>query len=215
MTTYMVFDENYERYDKWYKENHLIALNEAKALKRSMREYTPQPCLEVGVGTGWFASRIDCTLGLDPSINMLQKARSRGIEAIQGVGERLPIRTGSLGSLVIIVTLCFAENPTLILRESHRSLRRNGIIVACIVPRDSEWGHYYIELAKRGHTFYSLARFYTVDEVKDLMETTGFHVEEVIGTLTFGPGEEPVPENPRPYTGDEGFACIRGVKKGG
>ncbi len=45
-------------------------------------------------------------------------------------------------------------------------------MITCIVPRNSEHGKYYMELGRRGgHRFYSVAHFYTVGEVKEVLES--------------------------------------------
>ena len=91
--------------------------------------------------------------------------------------------------------------------------KRGGDVVACIVPRDSSWGRKYVEEAKRGHVFYSRARFYTVAEVYDMMEKAGLRIVEAKGVLGFKPWERPYPEEPSNDIIGKGFVCIRGVKK--
>jgi len=203
-----VFDEFSERYDSWYGRHWAIALSEYYAVKRAVGS-VDWPCLEVGVGSGWFASRLGCLLGLDPSLKMLSLARDRGIYVIGGRGERLPVASGSISIALLIVTLCFVDNPHMVLKEIFRVLVDDGILVVCIVPRESDWGRYYAELGVMGHPFYKHARFYSVDEVVELASSIGFVVEGVVGTLTYPPGEVERVEEPVEYSGTEGFACIR------
>lgn len=51
MSTAPLFDELYERYDKWFEKNVITAENEVKLVKL-MVSGAPRPILEVGVGTG-------------------------------------------------------------------------------------------------------------------------------------------------------------------
>lgn len=191
----------------------MIAELEVRLVEEITRE-APRPFIEIGVGTGFFASRIKAEIGLDPSINMLRVARERDVEnLILGVGEETPIRDSAVGSVVLIVTLCFVDNPEKVLSEAYRILREGGSVITCIVPRDSKWGAYYEELGRRGHRFYSKARFYTREEVVRMLEKTGFVVVESKGVLSFSPREPPVFEKPSDDIRDKGFVCMRAVKR--
>ena len=210
VSTADLFDRLWGLYDEWYYRHRVIAENEVKLVKSMVHKY---PVLEVGVGTGFFAQRVGVEYGLDPSINMLFKAAERGVEVVQGIGEQLPFRGMVFGSVLLVVTLCFVDSPSLVLAESARVVRRGGDVVACIVPRDSSWGRKYVEEAKRGHVFYSRARFYTVREVYEMMKEAGLEAVEAKGVLGFKPWERPYPEKPSSNIVDKGFVCIRGVKK--
>ena len=210
MSTADLFDRLWELYDEWYYRHKVIAENEVKLVSSMVSKH---PVLEVGVGTGFFAQYVRAEYGLDPSINMLSKALRRGVEVVQGVGERLPFRDSVFGSVLLVVTLCLFDDPSLVLRESARSVRLGGDVVACIVPRDSSWGRKYVEEAKRGHVFYSRARFYTVEEVYRMMEDAGLIIVESKGVLGFKPWDRPYPEEPSSDIVDKGFVCIKGVKK--
>ncbi|NOZ88447.1 MAG: class I SAM-dependent methyltransferase, partial [Crenarchaeota archaeon] len=165
MSTAPVFDELWSRYDSWYERNRILAENELEAVKALGLQGRG---VEVGVGTGWFASRLGVEFGVDPSLGMLRLARLRGVEAVQGVGERLPLRSGSMDYVLLIVTLCFVDDPLAALREAARVARPGGAVAACIVPRDSSWGRFY-QARRSSSPFYRVARFYTVDEVEQMM----------------------------------------------
>ena len=92
-----VFDRFWRRYDEWYQRNRVIAELELSVVKQLIKR---KPVLEVGVGTGFFASKLGFEYGIDPSINMLRVARGRGIEVVQGVGEYLPFRDNSFKTML-------------------------------------------------------------------------------------------------------------------
>ena len=212
MSTARLFDEYYERYDSWFERNVVTAENEVKLVKTVM-EGVQKPVVEVGVGTGYFASKVDVDVGLDPSVKMLEVAKMRGLKLlVGGVGELTPFRDGSFGTVLIVVTLCFVDDPVSVLRESHRILRENGVLVTCIIPRDSAWGSYYVELGLKGHIFYSKARFYTLEELKNMLEMTGFRVVDVMGTLSYTPQEKPRVEEPSRDVKGRSFICVKSVK---
>lgn len=208
MKTVRVFDEHSNRYDNWFNRNPILASNELETLKKLLPK-KKDPCIEIGVGTGWFSSKIKCSYGVDPSIGMLRKARQRGIEVIQGYAEQLPLRSHAFRTVLIIVTLCFVEDPYRALEESARIVRPDGSLIICIVPRDSQWGEYYIKLGMNGHPFYSVAKFYTQQEVESYMNILGFYMDNYMGVLRFPPQSKTVSEKPEKCSGKEGFICMR------
>ncbi len=214
MRSVRVFEELYERYDKWYEEHPILAANELEAVRAVLATIGSRrdPCLEVGVGSGWFASRVGCIGGVDPSLRMLAIARRRGLEAVAGRGEALPIASSTIRVLLLIVTLCFVDDPGVVVKESARALQPGGSLVSCIVPRNSSWGLYYMRMAREGHPFYSVAKFYTVEEIDELARQSGLEVASRAATLSFPPRVTPAPERPHEYTGREGFVCTRYAK---
>jgi len=205
-----VFDTYSDIYDKWYEENKIIAENEAKAVKVLLE---PGFTLEIGVGTGYFAEKLGVNIGIDPAYKPLLKAKARGIEVIQALGEELPFRDNIFDNILLIVTICFLDKPTEVLKEAWRTLKKGGSIIVCIVPRDSVWGRYYMRLKEEGKSlFYKYARLYTVREVEELLKNTGFKIKGYSATLSFPPQSKPIYEEPSTKPMGYGFVCIKGVK---
>lgn len=148
--------------------------------------------------------------GVDPAKNLLQKARSRGLEAVAGIGEKLPFKADTFDFLLFVVTLCFLSGPSEALREARRALKPGGRIVVCFVPRNSSWGKLYREKKAEGHNFYRHAHFYEVFRVEDLLEEAGFRIEEAVSTLFQEPGA--VVKTEEPVDGlkeTASFCCVR------
>lgn len=204
-----VFDRFWYLYDSWYMRNVVTAENEVRAVSAAL-EGVPRPWLEVGVGTGFFASRLGVGYGVDPSIKMLALARRRGVEVVAAVGESLPFMDSVFGAVLLIVTLCFVDDPVAVVAESARVLKSGGYLVACVVPRESEWGRHY-ESIRGSSPFYSVARFLTTAEVEELVEGAGLVPVGWVSTLTYGPLEPPRPEEPFEGVGG-GFSCLRARK---
>jgi ubiquinone/menaquinone biosynthesis C-methylase UbiE len=193
----------------------VTAENEVKLVKL-MVSRAPRPILEVGVGTGYFAGKVGAEAGLDPSMKMLEIARMRGVGLlVRGVGESMPFRNEVIGTVLIVVTLCFVDDPARVLEESFRVLRMGGVLVSCIVPRDSPWGEHYTRLGFEGHPFYSKARFLTLGEHEELIRASGFEIVESMGTLSYSPFEEPRLEEPSSEVRGKGFVCVKAIKGGG
>ncbi len=196
------FDARADRYDSWYERNAIIYENELEAVRAlGLRGRG----VEVGVGTGRFAAPLGVEFGIDMSESMLRLAASRGLDVARADASLLPVRGSSLDYALFVVTLCFLDDPTSALREARLALRPGGFVVACIVPRDSAWGEYYM---RRGGPFYSVARFYTTDEVLSMMRSVGLRPGAISSTLSFSPLDPPRREPP----GSDprwGFVCVR------
>jgi ubiquinone/menaquinone biosynthesis C-methylase UbiE len=205
-----IFDILTEKYDAWYDsaEGRPLYESELKCL-RPLVEDSPEPILEIGVGTGRFAMHFPGVTGIDPSLNALKMAEKRGVKTVHGYGENLPFEDETFGCILIIVTLCFVENPLDVLREAKRVLRKGGSIIIGLVPKDSPWGAFYEEMKRAGHPFYSNARFYAFKEIENMLQAGGLKISRIRSTLLQSPDdsrriEEPVEGN----ISGAGFLCI-------
>jgi SAM-dependent methyltransferase len=200
--SWRVFGDLVERYDSWYARNNITYENELDAVAAlGLRGLGA----EIGVGTGRFASKLGARIGIDLSEGMLRAAAGRGVEVLRAPAERLPLRASSLDYVLFVVTLCFLDDPAGALVEARRALRGGGVVAACIVPADSEWGRYY---ASKGGPFYRLARFYTTDELQSMMRSAGLDPDTISSTLSYGPLDAPHRERPSSNP-RAGFVCIR------
>jgi ubiquinone/menaquinone biosynthesis C-methylase UbiE len=168
--------------------------------------------VEIGVGSGAFASRLGVGFGVDPSIACLRLARKRGVKVVCGIGEALPFKDGSFDFALYAVTLCFLSNPKAALREAHRVLKPRGKIVVCFIPRNSTWGKFYLRKKAAGHRLYRHANFYTLKEVDRMLRKAGFIPKAQACTLLQKP--EAVLKTEMPSREDKmaGFYCRRAEK---
>ncbi len=198
-----VFSRRASRYDLWYDENRLTYLSELKLIT-SLSSF-PSPSLEVGVGTGRFAQPLRIGFGLDPSLPMLRIAQKRGIKAVQGVGESLPFRWGAMASSLLAITLCFLEDPRAAFDEIYRVLYPGGEVVVAFIDKNSAWGNFY---RKKESPFYKVARFYSYEEVEDMLKKSGFTLERVAQTLFRRPDQREELELPSPGRGRGSFVGV-------
>jgi ubiquinone/menaquinone biosynthesis C-methylase UbiE len=205
-----IFDSYSMEYDEWYDKNRLAYLSEIEALKQVVPRGGKG--LEIGVGTGRFAVPLGVSFGVDPSEKMLEIAKERGVKAFLGKGEQLPFGEAEFDFVLMVVTLCFVDNPDLVLSESRRVLRDGGKIIIGIVDKNSYLGRLYQQKKQQGHKFYEKANFYSVDEVIGLLKRHNF--DEIVTYQTiFQPLEElKEVEKPEKGYGKGSFVVICGRK---
>ncbi|ADI31214.1 class I SAM-dependent methyltransferase [Staphylothermus hellenicus] len=212
-SSFKVFDRYHWKYENWYLRNYNIMKAERDCIK-SLGLHGK--VLDVGVGTGILTYGLSKSMvGVDPSEKMLLYASRRGFLTINSFGEELPFIDGYFDTVIVVVTICFVNDPLKMLAEINRVLKKNGTLVTCVVPKDSSWGIYYNWLKNSGKSlFYRYARFYTIQELFYMLSITGFIVKDTCSTLSYPPGNPPAYEVPiKSLVPDSGFICIRAEKK--
>ncbi|MDA8040211.1 MAG: class I SAM-dependent methyltransferase [Actinomycetota bacterium] len=204
------FEDLAARYDAWYdmaSGRKLFDL-ELRCL-RPLLSGTGPPRLEVGVGSGRFATALGIEVGLDPARAPLDLAARRGVRVVQGAGEQLPFADHGFNVVILVVTLCFADDPAGLLDEVRRVLRPGGSLVVGLVPGDSAWGQAYEEKRRAGHPFYQGAHFLTLADHLGLLGRAGFEVVAARSTLRQAPMDAPVDEEVREGALSEaGFVAV-------
>jgi ubiquinone/menaquinone biosynthesis C-methylase UbiE len=205
-----VFDKYSKEYDLWYEENRFVYLSELEVLKKVVPRKGKG--LEIGVGTGRFAQPLGVSYGIDPSEKMLEIARRRGIKTFVGKGENLPFDDDEFDFVLIVITLCFVDNPEQVISESRRVLKDDGRLIIGIVDKDSHLGKFYLEKKKEGHRFYKEANFFSAKEIMELLKKYNFKKIVTFQTI-FQPLERIKEiERPRKGFGEGGFVIICGRK---
>jgi len=202
-----VFDAHRDRYDAWYDRHEAAFLSEVAALKKVLPR--GKRGLEIGVGTGRFAARLNIGTGIDPSRKMLASARARGVSVRRGRGEDLPFPDGAFDYVAVIITLCFVKRPEKVLKEARRVLTKSGRVIIGIVDRESFLGRHY---RKKKSVFYRQARFFSVKEVTDLLTEADFASFSYFQTLSVLPDRMVSVERPRKGFGKGGFVVIAAEK---
>ena len=208
--SYKVFERFSKYYDSWYSQHPEVLESEIRAIKTLGLNGLG---LDVGVGTGIFASWAKVQIGIDASTQMLRISAKRGVQVVGALAEFLPFPDETFDYVLMTVTLCFLDNPETVLKEIYRILRPNGVLVVCIIVRDSPWGKLYVKKAKQGHRFYRYARFYSLSELEELLEKSDFRIVDYKSTLTYSPSSVAVVENPRSNPCQGSFVCAKAVKK--
>jgi ubiquinone/menaquinone biosynthesis C-methylase UbiE len=202
-----VFDKYYKKYDEWYDKYTVAFSSELEAIRKVLPKRGKG--LEIGVGTGRFASSLGIEYGIDSSENMVKMARERGVDAQIGIGEKLPFANNVFDYVVMINTLCFVKDPLMVLRESRRVLKQNARIVIGIVDKNSFLGRFY---QKKKSSFYKKAHFLETKELTELLRVAGFKSFSYYQTLFSFPDE--ITKVEKPLKGfDRGGFIVVGAKK--
>ncbi|WP_135612729.1 class I SAM-dependent methyltransferase [Methanococcoides sp. AM1] len=209
MSNIMPFERYTSRYEKWFEDNIQVYGSELKALRASVPSFSRG--IEVGVGSGRFAAPLNIHLGIDPSSSMLDISRKKGIEVVRGVAEKLPFTDSSFDLALMVTTICFLDDIASAFREVNRILMPGGSFVIGFIDKNSPLGRSYQE-KRSNNVFYSLATFYSVEEVVSLLKASGF--DDLFFTQTVFRGLKDIKdiEPALPGHGQGSFVVIRAVK---
>jgi ubiquinone/menaquinone biosynthesis C-methylase UbiE len=128
-------------------------------------KYRKGKVLDIGSGIGMFGVYKDYT-ALEPNEEAVRVMKSKGINAIRGVGQKIPFKDKSFDTVTCFHVLEHTKNGERIIEEAYRVLKRKGIFIL-VVP---DWDTYndYIDY---GHIW-----FYSLDDCESCMKKTGFDI---------------------------------------
>lgn len=203
------FEEHTDRYDVWFEEHDAAYQSELAALRRLLP--SAGTGIEIGVGTARFAAPLGIDVGIDPSSEMIELARERGVEVVEGIAEFLPFHDGSFDTALIVTTICFVDDIQQTVSEAARILDADGTLVMGYIDKDSPVGQMYEE-KKEANPFYREATFVSTDELLEELEAAGFTDFEFVQTVFQWPGEIDEPESVETGYGDGSFVGIRATR---
>jgi ubiquinone/menaquinone biosynthesis C-methylase UbiE len=202
------FDIFTEEYENWFKENELVFQSELLALKQVIP--VGKEGIEIGIGSGIFAEKLDIKFGIDPSEKMLNYAAQRNLTVKKGFAENLPYPDNSFDFAAFITSLCFIDNPGKAIKEAHRIIKDKGDIIIAFIDKESSLGKSLL-MEKEDSKFYRHAKFYSVSELTSMIVNNHFEITEIYQTLT--EINLKIPENPMKGHGKGSFVVIKGRKK--
>jgi ubiquinone/menaquinone biosynthesis C-methylase UbiE len=166
-----IFNRYAGEYDRWFETHPVIYQEQIALLESVMPEGRMK--LEVGVGSGRFASCLGIRYGLDPSSALCALAYSRGIETVQGMGEFLPYLSDTFDCILMMTVICFMGDPARSLSEAFRVLRPGGSLVTAFLKKGGGIVQREEVPAHQGR-FLKHATFFTVDDVTGMIAAAGF-----------------------------------------
>jgi SAM-dependent methyltransferase len=196
--TVNAFDRYAEVYDRWFDEHPEVYQSEVRALER----FVPSRGrgIEIGVGSGRFALPLQVQVGVDPALHMARIARDRGIDVVLGKAEALPFCRGLFDFALMVTAVCFFDDLSQALAETFQILASGGQLIIALIDRNSPLGEEYSR-DKETRRFFQEARFYTTEEVREMLKKAGFAQCESISVIFQGYG-----------AGPSGFSIIRAGK---
>jgi ubiquinone/menaquinone biosynthesis C-methylase UbiE len=153
--------------------------------------------LEIGIGSGLnlplYGSAVDQVCGIDPSPELLDRARKRVADAhvtvslVRASAEQLPFADAVFDTLVMTWTLCSIPNPSAALAVMRRVLKPGGRLLfvehgLSPEPRIIHWQHRLTPCWKRIGGGCHLDR-----KMDDLIRAAGFRVDALETGYMKGP----------------------------
>lgn len=200
------FQNLVEEYEVWFDENPNLYATEVEAVKHFVPENVK--AVEIGVGTGRFATKLGVQEGVEPCAEMAAVAKQQGVTVYEGCAEKLPLETGAYDVAVMVTVDCFLSDVKAAFSEISRVLKAKGAVVVAFLNRETELGQMY-EQMKGGNPFYKDANFHSAKEIAQYMQEAGFTVCETVQTVF---SLEDVKQEIKPGFGEGVFTVMKAVK---
>ncbi|HBG41771.1 MAG TPA: SAM-dependent methyltransferase [Porphyromonadaceae bacterium] len=161
------------RYEKWFIDNNYIFDSEVEVIRSLITPY--RKGIEIGIGTGLFASRFGILNGIEPSNYMAKKAIERGINVINGYAENLPLTDNDFDFVLMVTVDCFLSDLQKVFLEINRIIKSEGFFIIAFLDKSTTLGKIYQE-RKASNEFYKKANFHSGTEIKNMLLKTGFNI---------------------------------------
>ena len=204
------FERHSDAYEAWFQRFPKVYESEIDAIRAALPEGRG---VEIGVGSGLFASPLGIAEGVEPSAAMAGLARERGIHVSRGVAEDLPYHDHHFDFALMVTTICFVDDPVRALAEISRIVKPGGAVILAFVDRDSALGGIYEEI-REGNLFYRDATFYSVAQIEDYLNNGGFIVETISQTVFGDLGTIHEVQPAKSGHGEGGFVVLRARTRG-
>ena len=209
MTKIEPFEKHTSEYEAWFENNRFVYKSELRAIEEKLPKKGEG--LEVGIGSGRFSAPLGIRLGVDPSRKMRELARSKGMEAIDGVAENLPFDDCRFHFVLMVTTICFLDDIETAFKEAYRVLKCSGEFILGFIDKNSPLGKIY-QQHKNASVFYKIATFYSVNEIVHHLTKAGFKNFDFVQTLFHDLTEIKTIEQIKKGYGEGSFVVIRGIK---
>ncbi len=204
------FDQHAEQYEQWFDDNIHVYKSEINAVRKLIP--AEGRGIEVGIGSGKFAIPLNIKEGIDPSLEMRNKARAKGLNVINGIAEQLPYNNESIDYILMVTTICFLDDPHKSFSEAKRVLKNNGYLIIGFVDKTSPLGRKYA-VNKAKSVFYKDTVFYSTRDIYALYEQNGFIIDQTVQTV-FGPlSQVNMVQQPKQGHEQGSFVVVRGIKR--
>lgn len=205
-----VFNQFAGEYDRWFDTHTFAYQSEVEAIRRFIPDEGSG--IEIGIGTGRFSTPFEIKIGVEASEGMAFIARSKGIDVQNSQAESLQFNNGQFDFALIVTTLCFVEDPKLVIKEIERILKPKGQIIVAIIDKESSLGKTY-ELMKSSNKFYKDATFYSTKEVIELLKLNNFCNIQASQTIFSNPDTMTSLDVVKDGYGEGAFVVLSAIKQ--
>lgn len=187
------FDGLANEYDQWFMENENLYLTELSVVEKALADVNTDRTLSVGCGSGLFEvslkdKGIVVTDGLEPSEDMAEIARKRGLDVIIGVIETAELEDEAYDCIYLNGSSSYIEDLDQAYKTVYKALKPGGHIVVIDVPKESPYGIIY--------EFVGHAGTYDLDAFKGILPPSPYPIDLVSTfTLTTTPEKRDILEN--------------------
>ncbi|MBP6398657.1 MAG: class I SAM-dependent methyltransferase [Saprospiraceae bacterium] len=202
-----VFEKNTLEYDQWFQNHSSVYESEILAIQQAIPQN--KKGIEIGVGTGRFAERLNIKFGVEPSENMAKVSEQKGIIVYRAYAESLPLDNTTFDFVLMVTTVCFLSDISKAFSEVYRILKPKGEIILGIIDKKSQLGIKY-EKEKSSNKFYSDAHFHSTEELTALLHQSHFENFQYWQTLISLKENEI--EKPEKGFGKGSFVVIKAFK---
>jgi ubiquinone/menaquinone biosynthesis C-methylase UbiE len=203
------FNDHLAEYEQWFIDHPYVFRSELNAIRKVMPRRGRG--VEIGIGSGLFASKLGIRDGVEPSHVMREKAGERYLYAVDGIAEQLPYPSGVVDFALMVTTLCYVDDVIKAFKEVHRILRKKGRFLLGFVDKNSPMGKEYLKY-KDQNVFYRDAIFFGTEEVYRYLSDTHFQVRSTLQTV-FGMVEDiKEVQSPKNGYGEGSFVVIEAVR---
>ena len=170
-----------DEYCKWHNKNFLTFSPLWEILQKEFMETVPystsndERLLDLGCGDGRYLvpsvkEKGYVGIGLDPNTEVALKLTKKRFEKqddkfflIKGVAELIPLKSSTVAVVLCNSTMDHTLEPLLVLKEIHRTLKKNGILIL--------WQGIYCKQTAEHETH---LRVFTKNSLKDMLTESGF-----------------------------------------
>lgn len=157
------------------EELHYFDLDSPEYIRiENILEVVPphQKVLDVGCNSGYIGKALhqkDCDVfGVDINPQLVLRAKSRGIRAVEAWAEKLPFPNESFDVIILGYLLEHVLDPCIVLSEAKRVLKKNGLLVGSVPTEYGDWGQHNVPV----HSEH--LRFFTQKALEEALQKAGF-----------------------------------------
>lgn len=157
-----IFDGYATEYDQWFMANKQVFLSELKLLKSVLTTASTKSALSIGCGSGLFEDALHRQYalplfdGVEPSKDMAQIARKRGLQVLLGKAETVSLPNQAYDTVYFNGSSSYIKDLTAAYQNCLKSLKPGGHFILIDVPKESAYGLLYL-LAKTIGSYQSAA----------------------------------------------------------